>query len=437
MKRLLFFITGLLLTGALSAQNVNQCEYWFDQDYANHQVVTVVNDSLHWQADASNLSTGLHSLNLHIQDTNGRWFSPRSFMFMHFPTPQSAPATYTYWLDQDSTSSHSGALTNGTMMVDATPLTPGPHVFTPICQIGTDMRVGQYLFYHVPRIPTANADYICWFDQDNSLGWQTGSLVDGTMMVDATALPTGMHQFNIIYRVGNEFQIRGFMFYKIPESLSSSALTFHYRVDGGEFQTASATAQGTLVTLDLDMLELAEGTHTIEHYITNGDNAVLSPLQSDQFVRSHITQYYTLTLLVNDENMGYTVGGGVHADDEPVSFSATAYNGYVFDHWNDNVTTNLREIMLTSDTTFTAYFEIEDGIDEQAFANVHIYAHNGMIYISGIAQQPVAVYDMAGKLLVRQLTTDEGSTLTIPIEESGVYLVTVANTLARKVVVTK
>ena len=49
MKRLLFFITGLLLTGVLSAQGVSQCEYWFDQDYANHQVVTVVNDSLHWR----------------------------------------------------------------------------------------------------------------------------------------------------------------------------------------------------------------------------------------------------------------------------------------------------------------------------------------------------------------------------------------------------
>lgn len=372
MKRLLFFITGLLLTGVLSAQSVSQCEYWFDQDYANHQVVTVVNNSLHWQADASNLSAGLHSLNLHVKDVNGRWSSPRSFMFMH-----------------------------------------------------------------IPSIQSATADYICWFDQDNSLGWQTGSLVNGTMMVDASLLPTGMHQFNIIYRVGNEFQIRSFMFYKMPESLASSALTFHYRIDGGDFQTANVTAQGTMVTLDLDMMGLAEGAHTIEHYITNGDNAVLSPLQSDQFVRNHITQYYMLTLLVNDENMGYTLGGGEYADDELVSFSATAYNGYVFDHWNDNVTTNPREIMLTSDTTFIACFDIEDGIEEQAFSNVHIYAHNGVIYVGGVAQQPVSVYDMAGKLLIRQLTADESSTLSVPIEVSGAYLVTVGNSLARKVVVTK
>lgn len=372
MKRLLFFITGLLLTGVLSAQSVSQCEYWFDQDYANHQVVTVVNNSLHWQADASNLSAGLHSLNLHMKDVNGRWYAPRSFMFMH-----------------------------------------------------------------IPSIQSATADYICWFDQDNSFGWQTGSLVNGTMMVDATLLPTGMHQFTIIYRVGVDFQIRSFMFYKMPESLVASALTFHYRIDEGDFQTENVTAQGTMVTLDLDMLGLTEGTHTIEHYITNGDNAVLSPLQSDQFVHNHIIQYYMLTLLVNDENMGYTLGGGVYADDELVSFSATAYDGYVFDHWNDNVTTNPREIMLTSDTTFIACFDIEDGIEEQAFSNVHIYAHNGMICVGGVAQQPVSVYDMAGKLLVCQLTADENSTLSIPIEVDGVYLVTVGNSLVRKVVVTK
>ena len=40
MKRLLFFITGLLLCGALSAQNINQCEYWYDNDYAGRQSVT-------------------------------------------------------------------------------------------------------------------------------------------------------------------------------------------------------------------------------------------------------------------------------------------------------------------------------------------------------------------------------------------------------------
>ena len=39
MKRLLFFIIGWLLCGALSAQNINQCEYWYDNDFAGRQSV--------------------------------------------------------------------------------------------------------------------------------------------------------------------------------------------------------------------------------------------------------------------------------------------------------------------------------------------------------------------------------------------------------------
>lgn len=435
MKRLLFFITGLLLMGALSAQNVNQCEYWFDQDYANHQVVTVVNDSLHWQADASNLSKGLHSLNLHIQDTNGRWSSLRSFMFMHLPTPQSAPATYTYWLDQDSANSHSGALTNGTMMVDASSLTPGPHVFTLICQIGSDMRVGQYLFYHDPRIPAASTSYLCWFDQDNQLGWQSGALVNGTLMIDATMLPTGMHQFNIIYQVGTNFQIRSFMFYKMPETLASTALTLHYRVEGGDFQTAEVTAQSTMVTLNLDMMALAEGQHTIEHYITNGDNAVLSPLQSDQFERTHITRYYTLTVMSADLQMGTVSPGGEYEENSTVTIEAFPNGGYLFTQWNDELTDNPRQLVLTCDTTFTAYFEIEDGIDEQELANVRIYAGNGMIYVSGVAQQSAYVYDMSGKLIAYQTTTDE--TIAIPVPTTGTYLVKIGNSFIKKIIVTR
>lgn len=370
MKRLLFFITGLLLTGALSAQNVNQCEYWFDQDYANHQVVTVVNDSLHWQADASNLSTGLHSLNLHIQDTNGRWSSPRSFMFMHLPTPQSAPATYT-----------------------------------------------------------------CWFDQDNSLGWQTGSLVNGTMMVDATALPTGIHQFNIIYRVGNEFQIRGFMFYKLPEALASTALTFHYRVDGGEFQTAEVTAQGTMVTLNLDMTALEEGTHTIEYYTTNGDNAVLSPLQTDQFERTHITQYYTLTVMSADLQMGTVSPGGEYEENSTVTIEAFPNVGYLFSQWNDEINDNPRIITITSDTTFTAYFNIDVGVDDYTMENILVYGHNGNIMVSFETPMPVWVYDMQGKLLFHR-PADGSTSYSIPIS-TGVYLVKAGETYVKKVVVTE
>ena len=80
MKRLIFFLVALLLSGALSAQNLSRCEYWFDQNYDNHQEVSLSNSTLQWQADASALSEGVHSLTLHIQDADGRWSSPQMFL---------------------------------------------------------------------------------------------------------------------------------------------------------------------------------------------------------------------------------------------------------------------------------------------------------------------------------------------------------------------
>ena len=80
MKRLIFFFVGLLLSGVLSAQNLSRCEYWFDQNYANRQEVSLTNSTLQWQADASALSEGVHSITLHIQDADGRWSSPQNFM---------------------------------------------------------------------------------------------------------------------------------------------------------------------------------------------------------------------------------------------------------------------------------------------------------------------------------------------------------------------
>ena len=104
---------------------MSRCEYWFDQNYDNHQEVSLSNSTLQWQADASALSEGVHSLTLHIQDADGRWSSPQNFMFFHFPTIPSAEATYMYWFDDDANNHHEGTLVNGSMLLDASALSVG------------------------------------------------------------------------------------------------------------------------------------------------------------------------------------------------------------------------------------------------------------------------------------------------------------------------
>ena len=353
MRRLILILTGLLLGGTLTAQNLSRCEYWFDQDYAARQVVLYTGDSLPTQVDASSLSVGLHSLVLLMQDTGGTWSSPRSFMFLHYPTPQSATATYTYWFDQNHVNSQNGALTSGNMLVDASMLTAGPHFLTVMCQMGSDIRVEQHLFYHFPDVASAPATYTCWFDQ-NYAAAQTDSLVNGTLTVDASSLTPGMHQFTIICQVGSSSRVEQHLFYKMPDATN---LTFHYRVDGGAFQTATTTVAGAVVDLNLDMTALAEGNHTIEHYVTGGDNDVLTTIQIDTFERTHMPVHYTLTAVAADSTMGSVTGGGFWIENTDVTIEAIPAEGYHFTQWSDGDTMNPRVVTLTSDTSFTAYFE--------------------------------------------------------------------------------
>ena len=65
---------------------------------------------------------------------------------------------------------------------------------------------------------------------------------------------------------------------------------------------------------------------------------------------------YNIATDVSPTGTGFVIGGGTyHYGDQP-TLTATANNGYIFDHWNDGSTKNPRQITVTSDATYTAYF---------------------------------------------------------------------------------
>lgn len=432
MKRLFVYFTCLLACCSLTAQNSVLCQYWFDEDYASHQEVYVSNSSMHWLADATALPVGLHKLNMHTQGANGQWSSPRSFLFMNIPTLQTTNGFYNYWFDEDIQSSQTVQLPSGPIMVDATALSAGLHYLSIWCKIGTAMRVERFLFYYAPDMQSANATYTYWFDNNESQS-QSGALVSGTMMANASALAPGMHSITIVCKVGTAERIESHIFYKTVGNPDATDLTLNYRVDDGSFQTMALPGNSNMVTLNLDMTSLSDGIHTIDHFVTNGHFDVLSPLQTDTFVRSHITQYYTLTVLSDNPTMGTVSPGGTYEENSDVTIEAFANNGYHFTQWNDANTQNPRQIVLTSDTTFTAHFDVGEGIDDYDLSNLRINASNSVIYISGVLNQPVDVYDMTGKLIAHQNITDGITAIRVP--STGTYLVRIGESIARKVVV--
>lgn len=68
------------------------------------------------------------------------------------------------------------------------------------------------------------------------------------------------------------------------------------------------------------------------------------------------TTWRTVTADVNDPDMGTVSGGGVYPDSSTVTLTANGFNDNEFYKWNDSVTANPRQILVVSDTSFSAIF---------------------------------------------------------------------------------
>ena len=68
----------------------------------------------------------------------------------------------------------------------------------------------------------------------------------------------------------------------------------------------------------------------------------------------------TLTVMVNDTLMGTVIGGGTYPLGDTIIIEAFPNVGCEFLYWNDSITDNPRSVVVTQDSTFTAYFGLID-----------------------------------------------------------------------------
>ena len=80
--------------------------------------------------------------------------------------------------------------------------------------------------------------------------------------------------------------------------------------------------------------------------------------QDTTFV-AHFTQTdYTITTFVSPENAGSVIGGGIYHYSDTITLEAVSHPGYAFQRWNDDISDNPRDVIVTQDSTFTAVFEL-------------------------------------------------------------------------------
>jgi hypothetical protein len=91
----------------------------------------------------------------------------------------------------------------------------------------------------------------------------------------------------------------------------------------------------------------------------NTDNPRTITVTGDATYTATFGVMYTITVLSTDETMGTVSEGGVYVEGSQVEISANAAEHYHFVQWNDENTDNPRTITVTSDSTFTATFAID------------------------------------------------------------------------------
>jgi hypothetical protein len=144
-------------------------------------------------------------------------------------------------------------------------------------------------------------------------------------------------------------------------------------------------------------------------------------------------EVYSVTVESADPSMGTVSGGGLAMNGGEVSINAIPNEGYRFLRWNDNDTNAHRTITVTSNASYTAYFEsTTQGIAEVDEVDIRIYAVDGHIYVNvnGEPVEEFRVYDVDGREVFHAIHTDR--TFVLP---EGIYLVKVGTLPARKVVV--
>lgn len=117
---------------------------------------------------------------------------------------------------------------------------------------------------------------------------------------------------------------------------------YHY----GEYATLTATAYS-----GYEFVGWSDGSSQNPHQVMVTGNATYTAT----FTQSGTT-YYTVSAYISPAGAGTVSGTGTFPAGASTTLTATANNGYTFDHWNDGSTTNPRTVTVNNNMSFTAYF---------------------------------------------------------------------------------
>ena len=199
--------------------------------------------------------------------------------------------------------------------------------------------------------------------------------------------------------------------------------------ENGTVAGAGKYVSGEAVTLTATPAEGFE-------FVGWSDSTFVNPYNFKATADILLTAYFqpdSMTVTVIAEN-GEVTGVGNYVMGDTVVLTAIAAEGYRFVMWSDSVMENPRTIVVASDTTLTALFEVDQtAINEEEAENVNIFAFGNTIVVEN-AEADIFVYDAMGRLIDRVIP-DAGRT-EIQIQGVGIHVVKTGNA-AKRVMINK
>lgn len=201
------------------------------------------------------------------------------------------------------------------------------------------------------------------------------------------------------------------------------------------------TTQGSGDYLYLDTATLtATATAPHYHFTHWSDGVTDNPRQMVVTEMVELTAYFAIdthhvTVVSDNPAMGTVSGGGWFEACSEMAICATPFDGYHFLFWSDNDTNASRVVVVTEDTTFTAYFAANEleGIAPSA-SEASVKVHGKEIVVQGAHGQRISVFDVSGRVVGEASAAD---TQVFRMTYQGVYLVKVGHSIAQKVLISE
>ena len=333
--------------------------------------------------------------------------------------------TCRYWFDgnlgQSVTTIFSGNVWDAE--IDVSQLADGIHSLHYYMTDTTSTPVRGYLFHKSSTVPTSELRYNYWFDNHQN-NMQSGTLGNGTFLLDVSGLGTGVHTLHLILKGSNFSSTRSYLFIKTEMADLSVNLSYHcwFDEDFGHQQTG-ALGDGNLL---LNVSGLEDGEHIVRIFL-EGSNVAAT--QSYIFVKGGDAETYEITATAMPADGGTISGAGSYYENNLCTLTATPNAGYSFVYWKENGSVVSEQasytFTVTGNRNLVAQFS-GTGVDENEGEGFVLYPNpvEEKLIIESIGTiRQCEIYTLTGQLILS--LTNSSERLEVPVEKlpQGAYLV--------------